>query len=57
MATDTNRFFECGGCDHLHPYGWTGDCRNDTNRFTYDKLDELFGNAWSLVDEQSGELS
>ena len=33
-------FYECGGCDHLHPLGWTGDCRDDTQRYTSDVLDE-----------------
>ena len=25
--------FECGICDSLHPWGWSGDCRDDKNRF------------------------
>ena len=28
------RYFRCGGCDHLHPFGWTGDCRDNNQRFT-----------------------
>lgn len=27
-------YYECGICDHLHPWGWDGDCRDDANRFT-----------------------
>lgn len=31
-------FYECGGCDHYHPLGWAGDCRDDAQRYTYDAL-------------------
>ena len=24
---------ECGSCDQSHPYDFTGDCRDDSNRF------------------------
>lgn len=24
---------ECGSCGHRHPIGFTGDCRDDRNRF------------------------
>ena len=27
-------YYECGICDHLHPWEWDGDCRDDANRFT-----------------------
>ena len=30
----TQRFYRCGGCDHLHPYGWIGDCRDNAQRYT-----------------------
>ena len=29
-------FFECGGCDHYHPLGFVGDCRDDANRYNHD---------------------
>ena len=29
-------FFECGGCDQYHPLGFTGDCRDDANRYHID---------------------
>lgn len=25
--------YECGICDHVHLWGFTGDCRDDSNRF------------------------
>lgn len=25
--------YECGICDHLHPWSWDGDCRDDANRY------------------------
>ena len=25
--------YECGQCDHLHPWDWNGDCREDENRY------------------------
>ncbi len=31
-------YYECGICDHLHPIDFTGDCRDDSNRFTNDVL-------------------
>lgn len=31
-------FFECGGCGCYHRKGWTGDCRDDDNRYTEDEL-------------------
>lgn len=36
-------FYECGICDHVHPWDWDGDCRDNANRFTRDQLDERFG--------------
>lgn len=44
------KFYWCGGCDHWHPSGYTGDCRNDKVRFTAQQLDELYpdenGDGW-----------
>jgi len=34
------KYYECGICDHLHPWDWSGDCRDDRNRFTNDILTE-----------------
>ena len=25
--------YECGICDHVHPWDFSGDCRNDANRY------------------------
>lgn len=63
------KYYLCGGCGHLHPFGWTGDCRVDENRFTYDQLDEKHGkqdvdfaagdfsrtDGWVEIDEDLGE--
>ncbi len=32
------RYYECGICDHLHPWDWSGDCRDDANRHTADVI-------------------
>lgn len=42
------RFYECGICDHIHPWDWDGDCREDKNRLTLDDIPqdaELF--SWA----------
>jgi len=36
-------FFDCGGCGHWHPFGWGGDCRNDSMRYTTDRVEDVFG--------------
>lgn len=42
------RFENCGCCGHLHRPGYTGDCRNDSERFTHAALDEKYGpNGWT----------
>ena len=30
---EKNQVYECGICDSIHPWDWSGDCREDTNRF------------------------
>lgn len=37
----TQYFYECGGCDNYHPLGWTGDCRDDANRYHFDDEDNM----------------
>ena len=40
----TKKFYECGICDHIHPWEFDGDCRNDATRLTMDNVgfdDEL----------------
>ena len=39
------KFYECGGCGHCHPFGFSGDCRDDKNRFTHAELDEKYGSG------------
>lgn len=51
------RFYLCGSCDHYHPLGWKGDCRDDSQRFTTDQLDARYpdrdgnGQGWLEVEE------
>lgn len=35
------RFYECGICEHLHPWEWAGDCRDDSSRFTHKEVEAL----------------
>lgn len=52
------KFFECGGCEHLHPFGWAGDCRDDSMRYAAAALDERYNgpDGWVEVDEITGEV-
>jgi hypothetical protein len=31
-------FYQCGGCGAFHPASFTGDCRDDFNRFNAEDL-------------------
>ena len=31
-------YIECGCCDHYHRESYSGDCRQDSERFTYDEI-------------------
>lgn len=54
MTNTTVKFFQCGGCDSYHPLGFGGDCRDDSNRFAPDELDEKYGSfGWEEVDEDA----
>ena len=44
-TTTVYYFYECGICDQLHPCGFAGDCRDDSNRFALDELEERHGFA------------
>lgn len=37
------RYYECGICDQIHPWGWNGDCRDDANRFNPEDLEAIPG--------------
>ncbi len=37
------KFIECGCCRCMHPLNFSGDCRDDDNRFTLDQLDNKYG--------------
>ncbi len=48
--------YECGCCDCYHLCGFTGDCRDDANRFTTAQLDERFGPCgWEVFDDSEDE--
>lgn len=50
-------FEECGCCGHVHRVGWTGDCRDDSERFTFEELDEGFGEGAHdvrMIDDAEG---
>lgn len=52
-------FYQCGGCDHLHPISW-GDCRDDAFRFTASELEDELGRqdvAWWITDESGHGLA
>lgn len=34
-------YHECGCCGHYHEAGFTGECRNDKERFSYEDLDTM----------------
>ena len=34
MNTNSLTLYECGICDHYHPWDFSGDCREDDNRFS-----------------------
>lgn len=49
--TGLPEFYQCGICDHNHPVGFAGDCRDDKNRFTDAALDERYGNdGWFMIE-------
>lgn len=37
------KFIECGCCGCMHPLNFSGECRDDDNRFTLDQLDVKYG--------------
>lgn len=37
------KYVECGCCDCYHRVEYTGNCRNDEERFSVDELDEKHG--------------
>jgi hypothetical protein len=50
------KFYECGICGHCHPLTWDGDCRDDSNRFTNQELDDKYGvNGWEEVPMSGSE--
>jgi len=33
-------FYECGICGNLHRWEWSGDCREDSERYTMDYIED-----------------
>ena len=47
-------YLECGYCGHFHRAGYSGDCRDNANRFSGNALDAQHGeNQWVCVDEET----
>jgi len=34
------KFYECGICDCIHPWEFSGDCREDAQRYALDELED-----------------
>lgn len=48
-------YVECGCCGGVHKTEFVGDCRDDSNRFTFDELDAKHGEngyTWDSVEDQ-----
>lgn len=42
---------ECGGCGHFHLPSFSGDCRDNDNRFSAEDLDLMHGEGgWDYVE-------
>lgn len=49
-TTDKPQFVECGCCNCYHSIAFTGDCRDDNNRFASAQLDERYGmTGWEML--------
>lgn len=38
-----NKYFHCGCCGQFHRVGFSGDCREDAERYNVEDLDERHG--------------
>ena len=48
--------YECGICNHVHPWDWDGDCREDANRFAgYSDYTERTGIPENRIEVRSWE--
>jgi hypothetical protein len=47
---ETPVFVECGCCDHWHRPEFTGDCRDDAERFSTSDLEDRYGEALEGVE-------
>lgn len=41
---EPTKLYQCGICDHWHRAAWNGDCRDDSERFDNDQVNDFFGN-------------
>jgi hypothetical protein len=46
---EMDEYHECGCCSHYHRAEYAGDCRNDTERFTYEDLTRLGVSAEQII--------
>jgi hypothetical protein len=45
------KYYECGICGQIHPWGFDGDCRDDVNRFNLEDLETRHGvDGFELVE-------
>lgn len=46
LLTENAQFVRCGTCDHIHLVSFEGDCRDNSNRFTDDELETVYGSSY-----------
>lgn len=56
---NTFLYTECGCCGHYHHKGFSGDCRDNSQRFTAEQIEKMHGwTVWDRVltlDEQEAQ--
>ncbi|MFP3637748.1 hypothetical protein [Paraburkholderia sp. SIMBA_054] len=45
---------DCGCCNHFHPPGFDGDCRDGNNRLSADQLDAQYGPGGWIASNEGG---
>jgi hypothetical protein len=53
-------YVECGCCGYYHAPEFTGDCRDDKNRFSADQIEAMYGDTvwdsvWTIEDQEDAE--
>jgi hypothetical protein len=57
IKAGTPQFIHCGCCEHYHRVLWSGDCRDDTERFSTSDLEDKYGNEGKGWEEVYDEFS